>query len=48
MEEGGTWEGKRSGGWEKRTKKKMRSGKKDQSTWTASDRVSYQILHGCL
>ena len=40
MEDGGTQEGKRSGGWEKRTKKKMRNGKKDQSTWMASYRVS--------
>ena len=40
MEEGGTWEGKRSGGWEKPNKKR-RNGERYLPTWTACDRVSY-------
>ena len=40
-EEGGTWEGKRSGGWEKGNKKGSRKRGKYRLTWTACDRVSY-------
>ena len=40
MEEGGTWEGKRSGGWEKANKKR-KNRERYLPTWMAFDRVSY-------
>ena len=40
MEEGGTWEGKRSGGWEKANKKR-RNGERYLPTWAAFDQISY-------
>ena len=40
MEEGGTREGKRSGGWEKANKKRIYA-ERYLPTWTAFDRVSY-------
>ena len=40
MEEGGTCEGKRSGGWEKANKKR-KIGERYLPTWTVCDRVSY-------
>ena len=45
MEEGGTREGKRCGGCEKRNKK-GRMAKKYLPTWTACDRVSKSSMSG--
>ena len=43
-EEGGTWEGKRSWGWEM-VNKKRRNGESTFPKLMACDRVSYSFLH---
>ena len=40
MEEGGTWEGKRSGGWEKVNKMRI-IGERYLLTWTVCDQISF-------
>ena len=44
MKEGGTWEGKRSGGWEK-VNKKRRNG---ESTYMDGMRPSFLLIFACL
>ena len=41
MEDGGTWEGKKSEGWEMRNTSGGEMGKVSQPTWTVCDRVFY-------
>ena len=44
MKEGRTWEGKRSGGWEK-ANKKMRN---PESTYMEAMRLSFLLIFACL